>query len=252
MNKKQFFYIASWKMYLSIRQAHEWVTQNKEALKTLSNDYSIIICPSFEALSNIKKDLQGTEVALGAQDCSAQRPGPYTGQVLAESLAQIGCSYCIVGHSEVRTAHQETDQIVAQKAAILLLTHITPIVYIGETAQQYDNQLTTQVLERQLEPIFAHINQNGITKQTIIIGYEPLWTKETNNTPSSDYIKQQITLIKRLAALKIPEMRCLVVYGGNVNEQTISTLKRIDELDGVLIGKASTDFQNFEKIVVSK
>ena len=251
MNKKQFLYVASWKMYLSLKQAHGWVIQNKEALKTLGNDFSIVMCPSFEALSNIKKDLQTTDVALGAQNCSAQKAGPYTGQVLAESLSQLGCTYCIVGHSEVRQIYNETDEMVAQKTVILLSLDITPIIYIGETGKEYDNKLIAQVIERQLNPVFDQISRNKITNKTIIIGYEPLWTKDTNNIPSTDYIIKQINFIKHLATTKIPEMKCLVIYGGNVNEQTISSLKRIETLDGVLIGKASTDFQSFEKIVLS-
>ncbi len=251
MNKKQFLYVASWKMYLSLKQAHTWVTHNKEALKALGNDFSIVICPSVEALSNIKKDLQETNVALGAQNCSVHKAGPYTGQVLAESLAQLGCTYCIVGHSEIRQAYNETDEIVAQKVIILLTQNITPIIYVGETAKEFDNHLIAQVLERQLNQVFDQISRNKITNKTIIIGYEPLWTKDTDNIPSTDYLIKQINFIKHLAATKIPEIKCLVVYGGNVNEQTISTLKRIETLDGVLIGKASTDFQSFEKIVLS-
>jgi triosephosphate isomerase len=238
-------------MYFSLKQAHTWVTHHKEVLKTLGNDFSIVICPSFEALSNIKKDLQETNIALGAQNCSVHKAGPYTGQVLAESLVQLGCTYCIVGHSEVRQAYNETDEIVAKKTIILLSQNITPLIYVGETAKEYDNQLIAQVLERQLNPVFEEISRNKITNKTIIIGYEPLWTKDTNNIPSTDYLIKQINFIKKLASTIIPEITCLVTYGGNVNEQTISSLKRIEGLDGVLIGKASTDFQSFEKIVLS-
>lgn len=251
MNNKKFLYVASWKMYLSFKQAHAWVNHNHAALKTLGTDFSIIICPSFDVLSTLKQDLQGTDIFLGAQNCSEHKPGPFTGQVLAESLAQIGCTYCIVGHSETRQAFNEIDSSIAQKVIRLLDNNITPIVYVGETAKEYDNQLTAQVLERQLNAVFTQISRNKITHKTIIIGYEPLWTKDTNNIPSTDYIIKQIEFIKKLASTISPEIICLVTYGGNVNEQTISSLKRIEALDGVLIGKASTDFQSFEKIVLS-
>lgn len=248
MNKNKFIYVASWKMYLSFKQAHEWVNHNHAALKTLGTDFSIIICPSFDSLSTLKHDLQGTNIALGAQNCSEYKQGPYTGQIAAESLAEIGCSYCIVGHSETRTAFYETDTAIAHKIVRLFTHHITPILYIGETAQEYDNKLTTQALERQLEPTLKLIQNE---KKTIIIGYEPLWTKDNNRIPSIDYIKEQVNTIKRFVLSKASGITCKVVYGGNVNEQTIFTLKRINELDGVLVGKASTDFQSFEKIVLS-
>lgn len=238
-------------MYLTFKQAHTWINHNKAALKTLGQDFSIIICPSFDALSTLKHDLHGTHIALGAQNCSEHKAGAYTAQVLPESLAEIGCTYCIVGHSEVRQECNETDAIVAQKTMRLLSNNITPIIYVGETAQEYDNKLTTQALERQLELIVTQINKNIFTHKTIIIGYEPLWTKENNHIPSIEYLKQQIEIIKRYFKDKAPSFMCLVVYGGNVNEQTISNLKRIDVLDGVLIGKASIDFQSFEKIVLS-
>lgn len=248
MNKKEFLYVASWKMYLSLKQAHAWVNHNHAALKTLGTNFSIIICPSFDALSTLKHDLQGTNIALGAQNCSEYKQGPYTGQVAAESLAEIGCSYCIVGHSETRAAFHETYTAIAQKIVRLFTHNIIPILYIGETAQEYDNKLTTQALERQLEPTLKLIYNE---KKTLIIGYEPLWTKDSNRIPSGDYIKEQINTIKRFVSSKASGITCKVVYGGNVNEQTISTLRRIEGLDGVLIGKASTDFQSFEKIVLS-
>lgn len=251
MNKKQFLYIASWKMYLSFKQAHAWVNHNHAALKTLGKDFSIIICPSLDVLSTLKHDLQGTNIALGAQNCSEHKAGAYTGQVLPESLAEIGCSYCIVGHSEIRKACNETSEIIAQKTLRLLSAGITPIICIGETAQDYETNRTTSVLQDELNALLKTISTTPIAHKKIIIGYEPTWAIDGAETPSTDYIRKQVVFIKKILAQKIPTYQSMVLYGGSVTQLTIHKIKTIEELDGVMIGHASTDFQTFEKIVIS-
>lgn len=252
MNKKEFLYVASWKMYLSFKQAHAWVNHNHAVLKTLGNDFSLIICPSFESLNRLKHDLQGTDIALGAQNCSAHKPGSYTGQVSAESLAEIGCSYCIVGHSEIRTACNETSDIIAQKTLRLLSIGITPIICIGESAQDYETNRTTSVLEDELNTLLKTIATTPTAHKKIIIGYEPTWAIDGVEIPSTHYIRKQVMLIKKMLTQKIPAFESKILYGGSVTELTIQEIRLIDELDGVLIGHASTDFQSFEKIVISK
>lgn len=251
MSKTPFLYIASWKMYLSFKQSHAWVNHNHAALKTLGKDFSIIICPSFDALSTLKHDLQGTHISLGAQNCSEHKPGPYTGQVLAESLIEIGCTYCIIGHSETRKAFNETTESIAQKALRLLSNGITPIICIGETARDYEMERTTQVLEEELNALLKTIPASTASHKKIIIGYEPTWAIDGATPPSFDYIRKQILLIKKILTQKIPSFESKVLYGGSVTELTIQEIKNVDELDGVMIGHASIDFQSFEKIVIS-
>jgi len=250
MNNK-FLYIANWKAYLSYKQSKEFIAQNKDALKTLGNDYSLIICPSFDALATVGHDLQGTHIALGAQDCSAHQPGAYTGQVLAESLKQIGCAYSIIGHSEVKTEHHETIPTIAQKAIELLNHGITPIICTGETAKDYEIDRGAQVIEEQLTPIFNAISKKERNGYQFAVAYEPLWAINGGNIPTPEYLKRQISLIRQLAAQITPQYTSTVLYGGGVDEVTIGAFNNFPDLDGVVIGKASTDFQTLQKIVLS-
>ena len=212
--KNKFIYVANWKVYLSFKQEHEFITKNKDALKTLGNNYSLIICPSLEALATIAHDLKDVNISLGAQDCSAHQPGPYTGQVLAESLKQIGCNYGIVGHPEVRAEHHETNDTIAKKA-IMLLTHgIIPIICIGETAKDYEIERGIQAIEEQLEPLFNTIAQKERNGYHLAIAYEPLWAIGSAGMPKSEYVRQQVALIRQLAAEIIPQYTCTILYGG--------------------------------------
>jgi triosephosphate isomerase len=248
---KNLFYICSWKAYLSFNQAREYIVQNKSALATLGKDFQIIICASFDVLSTLSNELKGTGISLGAQDCSAHKAGPYTGQVLATSLKEIGCTYCIIGHSEVRKEYQETTPTIAQKALRLLEQSIIPIICIGESAKEYDLNLGTQVVEQQLEPLLTTIKSHKSLFKTIAIGYEPIWAIGNGGTPSAEYLSTQLEVIKRLLNQHIPEYKTLILYGGSVNETNALKFKNIPLLDGVLIGGASTDFQKLQKIVLS-
>lgn len=249
--KNKFIYAANWKAYLSFNQAQEFIMQNKDALKTLGRNYSLVICPSFDALATVGQNLQDTQIALGAQDCSAHQAGAYTGQVLAESLKQIGCAYSIIGHSEVKAEHHETIATIAQKAIELLNHGITPIICTGETTKDYETDRGTQALEEQLTPIFNAISKKERNGYQFSIAYEPLWAIGSGNIPAPAYLKQQIMVIRQLAAQIAPQYNCMVLYGGGVDEVTIGTFNKFPDLDGVLIGKASTDFQTLQKIVLS-
>lgn len=246
---KKFIYIANWKAYLSNTQAHDYARTHQAALATLAKTHTMVICPSYDALSLMYSELKESQIALGGQNCSAHKAGPYTGQILAESLAQIGCGYCIVGHTEVRKECPESSALIAAQLSRLLENNITPILCIGESSNEYESSVTTQVLEQQLSPL----NQIKALVQgkTIAIAYEPLWTIQSNSIPQMDYLQQQVNTIKRILAQSIPLAEPLIFYGGNVNEFTIKPLKDSGLLNGVLIGRASTDFQKFQKIVLS-
>lgn len=244
-------YVASWKAYLTFKQAQDFVKKNKEALATLGKDYQLIICPSFDALATLSPELKNLGIALGAQDCSAHNPGPFTGQVLAASLKEIGCSYCIIGHSEVRKECQETTATIGAKAIQLLNHGIIPIICVGESAKEYDINIGIQAIEQQLEPILISIKTQKPSLKGIAIGYEPVWAIGDGSTPSTEYLTKQLELIKRLCTQHLPEYQALLFYGGGVNDINILKFKNIPLLDGIMIGGASTDFQKLQKIVLS-
>ena len=248
--QKDFFYICNWKAYLSFSQAHEFISHNKAALTTIGNTHTLVICPSFDAVASIGHELEDTEIAVGAQNCSAHKPGAFTGQVLASSLKEIGCTYCIIGHAEVRKEHHETTEIIAKKAQLLLEQDITPIICIGESAKEFDIGIGRQAIEQQLGPLLQTLKHQAAQK-TIAIAYEPTWVIGSGSIPPAAYLASQFETMKRLCAHHIPDTKILLLYGGGVDEQTIQSLKNVSLLDGVLIGRASTDFQKLQKIVLS-
>ncbi len=250
MNTEPFVYIANWKAYFTFNQAKNWISTHKQQLQTLGQNHSIIICPSFDALTMAAHELKETPLTIAAQDCSAHHPGAYTGQVLAASLAQIGCAYTIIGHSETKNECPENNDAIATKALLLLMNSITPIICIGETEQDYEQQRGIAVLEDQLISPLTAIAKNQLGNR-IIIGYEPLWAIGNNQIPPQEYLITCLETIKRLCASYAPHYSSLVLYGGSVDETNIRFFKDLSILDGVLIGHASTDFQKFEKIVLS-
>ncbi len=248
---KNLRYIGNWKAYLSFNKASHFIKDNKAALATLSKNHQIIICPAFDVLAAIAPELKEANILLGAQDCSAHKPGAFTGQVLASSLKEIGCSYCIIGHWETRKECQEATQIIAQKALRLLEQEIIPIICIGESAKEFDLNLGTQVIEQQLEPLLAILKSHKESFKKIAVGYEPTWAIGNGSMPSSDYIAKQLDAINQLIKQQLPDYELQLFYGGGINEINASKFKSIPLLDGFLIGHASTDFQKLQKIVLS-
>ena len=248
--QKDFFFICNWKAYLSFKQANEFIAQNKAALATLSKAHKLIICPSFDALTSIGRELADTGIALGAQDCSAHKSGAFSGQVLASSLKEVGCTYCIIGHAEVRKECNNTTEIIGTKAHLLLEQGITPLICIGESAKEFDIGIGHQVIEQQLVPLLQML-KNKAAHKTIGIAYEPTWAIGAGSMPQSSYLSSQLETVKRLCTNSIPDTKVFLFYGGGVDEQTIRSLKNIELLDGVVIGHASTDFQKLQKIVLS-
>lgn len=229
-------FIANWKMQLSLKEEMEYCHDNLESLK--KSPHKIILCPSFPSLIGFTQLLHKTDIALGAQNCSAYTQGPYTGQVSAVSLAQAGCSYVLVGHSEERASCNLTDEDVAEKALRVLEAGMIPIVCVGETKEDHDAEKTHEVILHQLEPVLQKIE-----KAPIYIAYEPLWAIGVGETPQPEKLGALFSW------LKTQIQGVAFLYGGSVNEKTIKPLLEIDHISGFLIGGASLRFEEFKKLI---
>jgi triosephosphate isomerase (TIM) len=243
--------IANWKMYLSYKQAEQFLAANQHALATLAKHTRLIICPSTDALSSASALLKKSGTFLGAQECSAFNPGPYTGQIAALSLKELGCSHAIVGHSEQRRYLGQTENLIAQSIMHLLAQGITPIICIGETAQEYDQNRAAQVITLHLEPLLKAIASAPSSHKKIILAYEPQWAIGAQATAPRDHLQKQVDLIRQVAQDHLPSYTNTVVYGGGVSYAAMESLNGIAGLDGVMVGHESTDFQKLEKIVLS-
>lgn len=238
--------IANWKMQKTYSDAIKWIKDNQSdliAIKTQTKT-SIILCPSFDSLSSIANLIKNTGINLGAQNCASETIGALTGEVSALSLYELGCAYCIIGHSERRTVLRETDQDIQKKFNVLLNNNITPILCIGESLEQKNSNQTLEVLRNQLDSVI----QEGIGK-TIVIAYEPVWAIGTGIIPATQELKQVISWVKNYISQKNIN-NCKVIYGGSVNDKNITELLTISQIDGFLLGGASLDIQMLKKIVL--
>lgn len=247
MNLKKFIYVANWKSYFTYNQANSWITSHKQALSTLAVHNTIIICPSLEALASVSSLIAQTNINLGAQNCSAHNAGPFSGQVLIESLKELDCSYCIIGHPEVQAVCPESFTQLSKKAAALLQHGITPIVFISETAQDYELARGADTIRIKLEQFCDSLPAQKKGKATICVAYEPLWAVNSASTPPITYIEQQLNSARQVCTRTAPDYTFLFLYGGGIDETNIRAFKNCDPIDGFLIGRASTDFQKLQK-----
>jgi triosephosphate isomerase len=240
-------FVANWKMHMSNENAINYCINNLLQLKQLAHDKNIVICPPFTALSSSEPLLQEINISLGAQDCSAFSPGAYTGQIAAQHLAEIGCTYCIIGHSERRIYCGETNEMIAEKTNHLLKNAITPIICIGETSAECIVEATYQTLEKQLLPIFAALHNH--TKKSLVIAYEPAWAIGAGIVPSNAYLAAIFSWLHKHITEQLADYNITLLYGGSVDEHTITQLLNIQHINGFLIGKASTHFEQFKSII---
>jgi triosephosphate isomerase len=246
----QFIVAANWKMYLSTDEEISFFLQHKDELVELAaqENSQIILFPSFISLQILGGHITPTALKMGAQDCSNEEEGAFTGQVSARSLAQVGCSYTLVAHSE-RRAFNESDTVLVQKVAQLFNNNITPIICIGETQEEYEKKETEVSLTQQLTPYLELIRQ---FQKPFCIAYEPVWAIGTGTTPTPQEITSVFELIDTTLATADENNAHSLLYGGSVTSELAPTLQGIPKIGGFLVGGASIDFQEFKKIVLSK
>ncbi|MFT3665322.1 triose-phosphate isomerase [Piscinibacter sp.] len=206
----------------------------------------LAVCAPFPYLADVALSLQGSAIASGAQDCSAHESGAYTGEVSAAMLAEYGCRYVIVGHSERRALHGESDQIVADKAKIALARGLTPIVCVGETLAERETGQTDAVVKRQLSAV---IHTLGHCISQVVVAYEPVWAIGTGKTATPEQAQAVHALLRRqleAASPKAGEMK--ILYGGSVKADNAATLFAQADIDGGLIGGASLKAADFVAI----
>jgi triosephosphate isomerase len=206
----------------------------------------LAICPPATLVSAVSGALAGSRIGLGGQDCHAEVSGAYTGDTSAEMLADAGAGYVIVGHSERRAAHAETDAMVAAKARAAYRAGLVPIICVGESLQQRDANETLAVITRQLA---GSVPDTAASNPTVI-AYEPIWAIGTGRTPTTAQVAEVHqamveTLQKRFGAAA-GSIRLL--YGGSVKPENAAELMHVPGVDGALVGGASLKATDFLRI----
>jgi triosephosphate isomerase len=197
------------------------------------------VCAPYPYLAQVAERLKGTKIAWGAQNVSEHAQGAYTGEVSAAMLAEFGCRYVLVGHSERRQLYGETDAQVAAKFAAVRAAGMTPVLCVGETLQERDAGRTEEVVERQLSKI---LEKNTFEKA--VLAYEPVWAIGTgrNATP------EQAQAVHAFLRKRVPDGTA-ILYGGSVKPQNAAAIFAMPDVDGGLIGGASLVAKDFLEIV---
>jgi len=208
-----------------------------------------IVCPPFTTLITAAKILKGRKLLLGAQDVSEHIDGAFTGDISARMLKSIGVKYVIVGHSERRQFHGETDQKVNAKAKKVLEFGLIPIICIGETLELRESGKTESVVSQQVDGVLGGLE--GADLKKIIIAYEPVWAIGTGRTASPamaqqvhKFIRDKLEMVNPSIAASVP-----IIYGGSVKPDNASELLNQPDIDGALVGGASLDAKSFISIL---
>lgn len=247
--------IANWKMKVP-RSRVDYVLRAlalgiKHYRKELE-DYSFVACPSFESIDHAVTSIRKLRapISVGAQDCFWETSGAYTGEVSPLTLEELGCTYCIVGHSERRTLVGETDAQVNKKVRCLLTkTSLTPIVCIGENRAERSAGKTRSVLKRQLNHAFKQVT----VRRTVVIAYEPMWAISTSRGSKPMTAREcrgaYEFIHEQCQRMGISRAHRTVLYGGSVSHDTIRPFVAKGVSDGALIGSASTDIVEFNALL---
>lgn len=236
-------FIANWKMYKTYNETIDFAEKHRYELEELSaNKTKVIIAASFICLDALGKIFNKGPIGICAQNCASEQTGAFTGEVDASSLAQIGCTYTIIGHSDRRRLFHETNEMVAAKVKILFKNQIRPIICIGETQEEFDEGRTIEVLTAQLESLIKILDAE---ESSYCIAYEPIWAIGTGKTPNNEELENTFEWIFNY----LRHEHCTLLYGGSVTEENAKKFLQIPRVGGLLIGKASCDFQSLKKIV---
>ena len=208
----------------------------------------VAVCPPFAYIGQAVAQLEGSGIGVGAQDVSAFENGAYTGEVSVSMLADLGCRWVIVGHSERRTLFGEDDATVAAKASRALAGGLSAIVCVGETLEQRERQRTEAVLAAQVEAL-ADL-AGSATPQNFVVAYEPVWAIGTGRSATPEQAQGAHEFIRaRLAAVGFAESGATrILYGGSVKPSNAATLFSMPDIDGGLIGGASLSADDFAGI----
>lgn len=238
---RQKLVIGNWKMHGSLAANAALL----DGIKAAPARARLAVCAPFPYLAQCQATLAGTAIGWGAQDVSAEVRGAFTGEVAAPMLAEFGCAYVLVGHSERRSYHGETDATVATKALRALESGLTPVVCVGETLAQREAGETEAVVGRQLAAVVEALSIEQLGR--IVLAYEPVWAIGTGKTATSEQAQAVHAYLRKQVAVASADVaaRMQILYGGSVKPDNAAELFSMSDIDGGLIGGASLKAEDF-------
>jgi triosephosphate isomerase len=243
------FIAGNWKMNKTPDEAKALAVELKGALGGVSS-VDVAICPAFVCLHAVRDAIQGSTMALGAQNIHWEKSGAFTGEISGAMLKACGVEYAIIGHSERRQYFGETDETVNKRLKAALAAGLKPIVCVGETLGERESGVTEKVVQRQVEGALQGLTAADLV--TMTMAYEPVWAIGTGKTATPDQAQDVHAFIRKLLRGKLGAGMadaCRIQYGGSVNAANAKTLMGQPDIDGALVGGASLKTADFATIV---
>ncbi|MDX9788119.1 MAG: triose-phosphate isomerase [Desulfobacterales bacterium] len=241
----------NWKMYKTCEEAAETAKKLTEFLSPPPENIDIMIAPAFTALSTVASVIQGSCIALGAQNMSWEKEGAFTGEISAPMLISCGCHYVIIGHSERRHLFGETDEVVNRKIKAAIRHNLIPVLCVGETEEEREQKKTFSVLDKQTEKGVEELSSTELA--TLVVAYEPVWAIGTGKTATVDQAQEAHAYLRGVIEKKLGNhlaKSIRILYGGSVKPNNIESLLKMPDVDGALVGGASLQAESFRDLVL--
>mgnify|MGYP001227504960 CR=1 FL=1 len=238
---------ANWKMNKDIKEAVSFINKFKNLIKNIKNT-EIVICAPFTSLSEIKKLIKTTNIKLGAQNMHFEEKGAFTGEISGLMLKDI-VEYVILGHSERRQIFHETDDLINKKIESALKNKLKPILCIGETLQQRNNNKTMKIIKNQLKGCLKNVSNDEM--KNIVVAYEPVWAIGTGKNATPEQAEEVHKFIRELLSKMYNETiskNTRIIYGGSMKPNNARELLSMPNINGGLVGGASLDAKSFGEI----
>jgi triosephosphate isomerase len=245
------FVAGNWKMNMNGQTSVELVKRIAcESVETAGQSVTVAVCPPFVYLQAVAKALSSSNIAVGAQDMYFESDGAFTGEISASMLKDVGCSYCICGHSERRHVIGESDELINKKVTAAIGGGLLPILCVGELLEEREASRTNEVVTRHVKKGLAGLNAEKL--QAVTIAYEPVWAIGTGLTATPDQAQEVHDFIRRLLGQMYNEKlaeEIRILYGGSVKPNNAADLMSQRDIDGLLVGGASLKANDFLAII---
>ena len=242
----------NWKMNKNLSEAIQLVSDLKSKLAGETIDAEVVVAPPFIALEAVNSLIKGTNIKLSAQNMHFEDSGAFTGEISADMLKSIGCTYAILGHSERRTIFGENDEMINSKVKQAFNKDLIPILCCGESLEERENDQTFEVVEKQLRVGLSGLSPEQIGR--IVIAYEPIWAIGTGKTATPEQAQEVHAEIRKLLADLTDDnisQNVTIQYGGSVKPENSGELLSKPDIDGALVGGACLKAQSFTDIILS-
>lgn len=240
---------ANWKMNKTVAESVEFSKKLAQECEGLE-EREVIIAPPSTALYSVSEALKGSPIRLSAQNIHWEEKGAYTGEISAPMLADMGCQYVLIGHSERRSLFGETNETVNKKIKTALKFGLKPIVCVGETLEERESEATFDIIGKQIKEGLNNISTGDI--ECVSIAYEPVWAIGTGKTATPELAEEVHRFVREIISSDFGDgagAETAVIYGGSVTPQNIKELMNKPNINGALVGGASLDIESFTGII---